>query len=39
VNVIHQGRGLAMPGFDGRLRNQQIERLADYLQAQNGVGQ
>lgn len=37
VKVIHQGRGLTMPGFDGRLNNQQIEALADYLQSENGV--
>ena len=37
VKLIHQGRGLTMPGFDGRLNNQQIEALADYLQSENGV--
>ena len=37
IQVIHQGRGLTMPGFDGRLNNQQIEALADWLQVQNGV--
>lgn len=37
VKVIHQGRGLNMPGFDGRLNNQQIDALADWLQEQNGV--
>jgi len=36
VQVIHQGRGLTMPGFDGRLNNQQIEALADWLQGENG---
>lgn len=37
VKIIHQGRGLTMPGFDGRLNNQQIEAIATYLQTQNGV--
>jgi mono/diheme cytochrome c family protein len=37
ITTIHQGRGLTMPSFDGRLSNKQIEALADYLQAQNGV--
>lgn len=37
VRVLHQGRGLTMPGFDGRLSNQQIEALTDWLQEQNGV--
>ncbi len=37
IKVIHQGRGLTMPSFDGRLSNKQIEVLADYLQKQNGV--
>ena len=37
VKVIHQGRGLTMPGFEGKLSNQQIESLADYLQKENGV--
>ncbi len=37
VKVIHQGRGLTMPGFDGRLNNQQIESLVNWLQEQNGV--
>ena len=35
IKVIHEGRGLTMPGFDGRLSNRQIEALADYLQSQN----
>jgi len=38
VKVIHQGRGLSMPGFEGRLNNQQIESLTVWLQEQNGVG-
>ena len=37
VKVIHQGRGLTMPGFEGRLNNQQIEALAEWLQEQNGM--
>ena len=37
IKVIHQGRGLTMPGFEGKLSNQQIESLADYLQKENGV--
>lgn len=35
VKVIHEGRGLTMPGFDGRLSNRQIEALADFLQKKN----
>ena len=38
VKIIHQGRGLTMPGYEGRLSNQQIDAIADWLQAQNGVG-
>jgi mono/diheme cytochrome c family protein len=37
VRIIHQGRGLAMPGYEGKLSNRQIEALADWLQAANGV--
>jgi cytochrome c551 len=36
IKVIHEGRGLTMPGFDGRLSNQQIQRIADYIEQQNG---
>ena len=35
VKIIHEGRGLTMPGFDGRLSNRQIAALADYLEQQN----
>jgi mono/diheme cytochrome c family protein len=35
VKILHQGRGLTMPGYDGRLNNQQIEALANWLQEQN----
>jgi len=37
IKIIHEGRGLTMPGFEGKLSNQQIESLADFLQKQNGV--
>jgi mono/diheme cytochrome c family protein len=37
IQIIHQGRGLTMPGFEGKLSNQQIESLADYLQKANGI--
>jgi mono/diheme cytochrome c family protein len=35
--VIHQGRGLTMPGYEGKLSNQQIEAVADFVQSQNGA--
>jgi mono/diheme cytochrome c family protein len=38
VRIIHQGRGLTMPSFEGRLSNAQIEALADWLEAQNAPG-
>jgi cytochrome c551 len=38
VKIIHQGRGLTMPSFEGRLSNAQIEALADWLEAQNAPG-
>ena len=37
VKIIHQGRGLTMPSFDGRLSNQQINAIADYVQSENGA--
>ena len=37
TKVIHQGRGLTMPGFEGKLSNKQIEALSDYLQRENGA--
>jgi cytochrome c551 len=37
IKVIHEGRGLTMPGFDGRLSNQQIQRIADYIEQQNAA--
>jgi mono/diheme cytochrome c family protein len=37
VKIIHQGRGLTMPGFEGKLSNQQIEAVADFVQSQNGA--
>ncbi len=37
IKIIHQGRGLTMPSFDGRLSNQQIEAIADYIQSENGA--
>lgn len=37
VKIIHEGRGLTMPGFEGRLSNQQIEALADWIQTTNGA--
>ena len=36
IKLIHQGRGLTMPAFDGRVNNQQIEAIAGYLQEENG---
>ncbi|MEW5764499.1 MAG: c-type cytochrome [Acidobacteriota bacterium] len=35
LKVIHEGKGLTMPGFRGRLSNQQIEALIEYLQESN----
>ncbi len=35
LKIIHEGKGLTMPGFRGRLSNQQIEALIDYLQEAN----
>lgn len=35
VRLIHEGRGLTMPSFRGRLSQQQIEALATYLQDAN----
>jgi mono/diheme cytochrome c family protein len=37
IKVIHQGKGLSMPAFDGRLNNQQIAAIAGYLQKENGA--
>ena len=37
VKIIHQGRGLTMPGYEGKLSNQQIESLADWIQAENAA--
>jgi mono/diheme cytochrome c family protein len=37
VRIIHQGRGFTMPSFDGRLSNQQINAIADYIQSENGA--
>lgn len=37
VKIIHQGRGLTMPGYEGKLSNRQIEALADWLQAANAA--
>lgn len=37
IKVIHEGRGLTMPGFEGKLSNQQIESLADFLEKENAV--
>ncbi|MEJ2366818.1 MAG: cytochrome c [Acidobacteriota bacterium] len=37
VNIIYQGKGLAMPSFQGRLSKQQMQVLAQYLQSVNGV--
>jgi cytochrome c551 len=37
IRIIHQGKGLSMPAFDGRLNNQQITAVAGYLQKENGA--
>jgi mono/diheme cytochrome c family protein len=35
IQIVHRGRGLTMPAFEGRLSNRQIEAVADYLNARN----
>jgi mono/diheme cytochrome c family protein len=35
LKIIHEGRGLTMPGFRGRLSNQQIDALIEHLQDAN----
>jgi mono/diheme cytochrome c family protein len=37
IKIIHQGKGLSMPAFDGRLNNQQIEAIADYMDRENNA--
>lgn len=37
IQIIHRGRGLTMPAFEGRLSNQQIEAVADYLNGRNAA--
>ncbi len=37
IQIVHRGRGLTMPAFEGRLSNRQIEALADYLNARNAA--
>jgi mono/diheme cytochrome c family protein len=39
IQIVHRGRGLTMPAFEGRLSNRQIEALADYLNARNAAPQ
>ncbi|MGC8762481.1 MAG: c-type cytochrome [Acidobacteriota bacterium] len=37
IRIVHRGRGLTMPAFEGRLSNRQIEAVADYLNARNAA--
>lgn len=37
IQIVHRGRGLTMPAFEGRLSNRQIEAVADYLNARNAA--
>lgn len=37
IQIVHRGRGLTMPAFEGRLSNRQIEAVADYLDARNAA--
>lgn len=37
IQIVHRGKGLTMPAFEGRLSNRQIEALADYLNGRNAA--